>query len=1050
MQNLLFVFISVIAIVIVLLLANLREGKRHRQFANPIMALLFVLIGLFWYFKIIEWMYLLEKYPSYKLGELNANVYNFYAQISERFTQYAEILYSLIIIGVFAVCKLVYNEIGRLLFTRKPKEGEKLRISRFSMAYMVDKNKQIVLRKEWVFTSYFLQYLLYIGSFIFLLLLILAIVQVQFKQFTEIYVPSLIAFALLIIAEVYWYLQHPLIEEAEVEEEEEEPTPDTLTSDYYNLWEEYQKVWPNKMMLAWRYQSNQHQAHSPTTIQIVEAQNLINAGYELSMNDYHIIDRLTKRNDMLIDDVITDNVAPLLFTVFLRRLMDGENILMLTPKRVYHNSSYHKQIVDWINAWFYKLTSNREFWKVQVFSRLEDVEMSSRIIVSSADDILEKGVVNHRWFNNLKTVLFLSADEMFAESLSANKTLLSLLRNKYDKMQSIVLSDYKEAMQSSVMRNLDVRSDLKEVRMERIPPNEAFVIFWRLEGQKLFQHDVLSGHIEKYLGAEAVLALLPRRERMKNISMVGQKRLPYYEYIEELDNNTQSLIKHKVDPNKLRHKGVNEITCDEVTFLWKEQENSILLARDSDYNAPVTLLKWESHATNNALVHVVCEPYLLRDYFIDNAKYFTKTPIYALSAKIMISRFEVARTLLELMVNQELSERNILEVLNGVNPNAVFVKQELHKLFRLAFGIDIIASNYLNIRTDYQFNKGNDTFEETTLYKLSPKIKDNISLSFLKNVEIIDQARNVLKIVPLDLVFQNYLPNQIHAFNGKPYNVSGFDRFSNRLRTNHRSPDPTIAYRPSLMVTLHRMEDALTERHKKNLGQKIEIELHEGAFDVLTKGYFRFNTAFSLQSKHYSFTNTSTSEVPVRSYQLGRMAILNINADGNTDIGRVTATLTVLMNEVLFTLFPNTHQYINIGSPVNNRMFTGEFANLYPTVKIPILEQSDSNTEDKAILLIVFEDSHQDLGLIQSIFDKWDYILRIIDDYLTWLLENDTLAGTNREGEIFRKHDVLKDSFLKYGFDEYPDFIDLEGTAKLLHQLLGHNYLTAERNDFYN
>ena len=78
-------------------------------------------------------------------------------------------------------------------------------------------------------------------------------------------------------------------------------------------------------------------------------------------------------------------------------------------------------------------------------------------------------------------------------------------------------------------------------------------------------------------------------------------------------------------------------------------------------------------------VHVVSPPYLLRAYLTDNIEYFIKTPIYPLSSRKMISRFEVARTLLERMVNHDLSERAILEKLSWINPDARFVKQELHK-----------------------------------------------------------------------------------------------------------------------------------------------------------------------------------------------------------------------------------------------------------------------------------------------------------------------------------------------------------------------------------
>ena len=146
---------------------------------------------------------------------------------------------------------------------------------------------------------------------------------------------------------------------------------------------------------------------------IVEAHNLVNAGFELSTNDYSVLENLAARKDLLIDDVITDNAAPVLFATFLRRLMDGENILIITAKRCYSNSDYHKEIVKWMDDWFYRLTGNKEFWRVQVFSKVEDVELTAPMIVTSADDLLDKNVLREKWFENLKTILFLNGEEIF-------------------------------------------------------------------------------------------------------------------------------------------------------------------------------------------------------------------------------------------------------------------------------------------------------------------------------------------------------------------------------------------------------------------------------------------------------------------------------------------------------------------------------------------------------------------------------------------------------------------------------------------------------------
>ena len=91
-------------------------------------------------------------------------------------------------------------------------------------------------------------------------------------------------------------------------------------------------------------------------------------------------------------------------------------------------------------------------------------------------------------------------------------------------------------------------------------------------------------------------------------------------------------------------------------------------------------------------------------------------------------------------------------------------------------------------------------------------------------------------------------------------------------------------------------------------------------------------------------------------------------------------------------------------------------------------------TEDKSVRLFFFEDAPIDMGLVKALYDNWEYVLMIMEDYTTWVLEN----GENNK------------SFLSYGRDQIPSFLDLEKTRDLLSTIVGNRPMNIRkaREDF--
>ena len=89
----------------------------------------------------------------------------------------------------------------------------------------------------------------------------------------------------------------------------------------------------------------------------------------------------------------------------------------------------------------------------------------------------------------------------------------------------------------------------------------------------------------------------------------------------------------------------------------------------------------------------------------------------------------------------------------------------------------------------------------------------------------------------------------------------------------------------------------------------------------------------------------------------------------------------------------------------------------------------------------MLEDSHADMGLIQCVFDEWNQIFELLDDYLSW--RNEEQATADRSA-------VEDDYFFLYDETHKLAELDLEGVGALLRDLVRpQNSLHRDRMDYY-
>lgn len=992
-------------------------------------------------------------------------------EISNRFT--IELVYVIAAVSIHSSVKtflqaatMLWYKVARKFSTNyKPNLPEKYEPK---FAYEVDAKEFIVLKNEWVFPAIFTEYA-YWG---FLGYVILGLLEYFLGDIP--FASPLAIIPFMVVLEVYWYLEGERpVHKKEDRITAEEPDVKALVS-YYNLWEEYQVIWPDKLLLAWQLSDSGDRDQNlidNDAIKYDDLQYLHRRGYAISDREYQIYKDLIEERkntsarqvsthaDVVIQSPFYDRIAPVLITALLRKILEGKHILVVTPIVNFDTSSYHDSLKAWLEEWFELVSGNRLFWSVRSYDRMDNAAFDASVVVSSAEELLSKQLLTSPWFDKLSAVVFFDTSKLFAESPTTNFILLNILRENNPAIQSILLSDYRMFLQQSAKRNLDIQRDLNETEISYPDAKRSFLLFWKLEGQDQFYHQLSYGVHEAHIGPEVALALPAWREQVSPIIMTDQHEVPWNEYREEIDNMRDMLKQGLFKDHQLSGSSREVIHNIYNDFEYKQKDHYFLTVRDKNYNLVAALRKWNSIADVAFLLHVVSPPYLLRDYFIDNLEYFKRSPIEPLSTSLMNCKFTVGLDLLERMVSDSLPESRVniaLNKLSGQQQNTTFA---LRELFIEAFGIDIIAFGYLSHKEEYVYDEKRNEFVKKNFYSLNPEIKKTKELSFLNTIKVTDEfENNVLKTISYDLLYQKYLPGQSHAFDGRTYSIKSLDLDNHILRTNNTNPEKNLFYREDKTITLkevHRAGDA----YVVNPQAGVNLELCEGSFDIVSNGYFDFKTNLSFEkvNQEFTYSKMTTRQCPIREYRLGRVLKITFSS---TVLGAkqavVANTLVVLLNELFVTLFPDSHHYIMAASESTDLKYDN-FVKLYPELINRLTDDGQvSSGDDQGFSLYFFEDAHQDLGLVNTIFEQWNFIFRILDDYLSWLLSDVVPSKDEESTEVtsliaaeFRKSVIDRSAFLSYGTNGIPGHLDITETYAFLQGLLGDNNMTKQRNQFY-
>lgn len=860
------------------------------------------------------------------------------------------------------------------------------------------------------------------------LVLMVAIVYAVFYllvQFADIdfYLTSAFGLlGLLPIVEYYVYLCAEVLIEKQIETIE-----DTTESDFDKLWQIYVKTFDN-YSIAWKRSIDDEgmaqvkrwrQGNDDSVAKLMEK---FTEKADVFMENYDLATAFIKLDPFI--DLVEKNGRHVLIALEIPRHFTKNN-----------TRTYTEEIADELEEILKK--------NFHVYDEKSTKESLHESLVIAPLSLISRQGLDYEWMSKIGLIVVVNIFDKGVSNLFENRRFCYILQSVNDDYQLLFVTPHRVDTEPS-MKNTWITSELtyEEVMRQFSQGERQFFIGYNYEEYlKRFEKILVKEPNEPlYSGTEMSVIALSFKYRVgdkmeeKAVTPVHYLDLAYTPAVEGPEEvnklNKQNYVNDKffeVTEAAIHGKckshllPVEQIVEDKLFSVVFDQEN----------NAPMAYRKWRHLGLSENFTIVISKPYLFRDYFNVNHAFFSATPFEALEPQLCKSRITLAIILLNMLKDAEggMEEKGLRNLLNGYYSQDEIrsVPMIIKTLLAHYFSSDL--ANMLKTTNVVDFN--GSEYQHHTMYEIG--LTDNVNLSYLDMVTVIDESGNVLFEILNDLMYQNYCKGQLHPFLGKPYVIGDYDKKTKTLNVKSRSinDEEFLFYKPSLDVSLEGEEVPIMD-----LTLERECWEHRITGEPISFARKGFETGITIKTEDmYSFSTYKIGSVhsnnncpPVRKYNNGKVLKVSFNFTQKPEyvekIDDIRKSLQILLYEAMQSVFPHQAQYLIIASEGNGDDNLPWIFNRFHNHLV-----SGNNEVDKRTTLTYYfiEDAHVDLGLIGALSNRknvW-YVFRYIYDYLIWLTEGNKVNPDGYDAYLNRD-EFDRFGFLKYGKDVLPPYFDVD------------------------
>ena len=669
---------------------------------------------------------------------------------------------------------------------------------------------------------------------------------------------------------------------------------------------------------------------------------------------------LAENKNTLIFHTFYRDLGDYLFFPLLQHLLLEHSILIVIGRE-----SLKADVEDWLKEVTVSYARTGKLFRVAELknAEYEDFDIGILDFPDIYDlDMLKK---NEEWLQDVDFVIGIETSRF----LSTSQVFLSVLASRINYSGKTVycfLDHYREGLSDTLSHLFQI--DLTNIVAYLTPKGVYTVMDWKANGD--FRRQQLFNNEMHYLGNGTELAAAAIKNQVRKVSWYADEKAPL--------KDIRWLVRQYYAPitryaNLLTSQDSFDKVVDFVDDLYssKQEDEAFVIAEDEEYNLFATVREYLDRGRNQSFINVLSENYLLRDYMRYNHNVFLNDPkaVAAVSPDYFKTERNVVYQLIIEMAHGEVSDKQISQQMQLLGYSEEDKIYKLLELIRKYTGVEEIFVND-TVRGEMD----NDMkMQERHFYSVSREFFDEKFAKTLKRAYFVveDEKLNHTNIDTrlFEHIPQLAMPGQLLTFDGKLYRVENITESAGCIL--RRAGDMYLKreyYRQIRKYSLLRKHETVHTRVVEDL----QINKVSWDFEVTSTGYLAMNDLNDLRTaKLVDLSEDVIADYYVRNFN--RKNVLEVVLPDSDE--NIRFTITLLLQEIFRTLFPDSWQYIAVLA-YRAKDEEGMLDKFVYTL--------DGNYDQGSIYIV--EDSDMDLGLLEAIDNNLIRILEIVADYLNWHL----------------------------------------------------------------